>query len=273
MKALNIAASGMTAQQLNVDTISNNIANVNTTAFKKSRMEFKDLLYDTMQKPGSAVNNGKPIGIQVGSGVMPSASYKFFTQGTMMETKKPLDLYIEGEGFFEVKGADGQNYFTKDGSLQTSVTEDGKLKLVTQNGDSVLDAGDNEITFDTNDPTSIDIAQDGKITYTDSTNTKTITDQPIKLVRFANPAGLENKGMNLYVQTDASGVAASESNDTASDGTTPKSVLHSGFLEASNVEIVEEMTNLITAQRAYEINSKTVQAADEMLGMANNLRR
>ena len=272
MKALNIAASGMMAQQLNVDTISNNIANVNTTAFKKSRMEFKDLLYDTMQKAGSAVNNGKPVPIQIGSGVMPSASYKFFTQGTMMQTDKPLDLYIEGEGLFEVKGADGQTYYTRDGSLQTSVTEDGKLKLVTQNGDSVMDAGDNEIFFDTSDPTSIDIGQDGRITYTDSTNTKTTTDQPIKLVRFANPAGLENKGMNLYTQTDASGEAVSESDDTG-DETSPKSVLHSGFLETSNVEIVEEMTSLITAQRAYEINSKTVQAADEMLGMANSLRR
>lgn len=270
MKALNIAASGMAAQQLNVDTISNNIANVNTTAFKEGRMQFEDLLYDTMQKAGSAANNGKPTPLQVGSGVMPSASYKVFTQGDMMQTNKPLDLYIEGEGFFAVQGSDGQTYYTRDGSFQTSVTSDGKLELVTKNGEPVLDAGDNTITIDTNDPSSINIGKDGTISYTDSTNTKTTTDQPIKLVRFPNPAGLDSRGMNLYAQTDASGTPVSE-NDSSYTG--PKSILHPGFLEASNVEIVQEMTNLITAQRAYEINSKTVQAADEMLGMANNLRR
>lgn len=273
MRALYTAASGMKAQQMNVDVISNNLANLNTTAFKKDRVEFEDMLYETIQKGTAPENNGKPVNVQVGHGVMPSATLKTFTMGNVETTENPLDLLIDGEGFFTVKGPNEQIYYTRDGSFKLGATADGELKLVTKDGYSVLDASDNEIIISAKDPSKIVIDQGGLISYTDSTGADTTSEQPLKVVKFLNRAGLESKGLNLYVQTDASGEAISESEEETEEGTSGMSIIRQGFLETSNVQVVEEMVKLITAQRAYEVNSKSVQAADEMLGMANNLRR
>lgn len=272
MRALYTAASGMVAQQMNVDVISNNLSNVNTTAFKKDRVEFKDMLYETIQKGGSPENNGKPVNIQVGHGVMPSATLKTFTAGNAQATENPLDLFIEGDAFFVIKGINDQIYYTRDGSFKLGMNEEGTLNLVTSDGYKVLDAGDNEIIIDTKDSKNISIDGNGLIGYLDSTGTIVSAEQPIKLVKFLNPAGLESKGMNLYIETVASGEAVAESEED-SEESSESSIIRQGFLETSNVQIVEEMVKLIVAQRAYEINSKAVQASDEMLGMANSLRR
>lgn len=273
MRALYTAASGMMAQQMNVDVISNNLANVNTTAYKKDRVEFKDMLYETLQKGGVPEEGGKPTNIQVGHGVLPSATLKNFTMGNVDPTENPLDLLIDGEGFFSVRGLNNQTFYTRDGSFKLGATEDGSLKLVTSSGYSVLDLSDNEIIIDTKDPSKITIEQDGSISYMDSEGNITSVEQPIKLVRFLNRAGLESKGSNLYIQTAASGEPISEAEEDLEEGASTNSILRQGFLETSNVQVVEEMVKLIVAQRSYEVNSKSVQAADEMLSMANNLRR
>lgn len=272
MRALYTAASGMKAQQMNVDTISNNLANVNTTAYKKARVEFKDVLYQTIQKGVAPEDNGKPVSIQVGNGVMPSATLKSFAQGNVEATENPLDLLLDGVGFFAVKATNDQIFYTRDGSFKLGATEDGTLKLVTSEGYSVLDSGDNEIFVDVQDPTKVTISGDGVISYINSDGTTTSADAAIKVVDFMNRAGLDNKGMNLYVQTAASGEAISEE-ETDNAGMNVRSIIRQGFLETSNVQVVDEMVKLIVAQRSYEVNSKSVQAADEMLQMANSLRR
>lgn len=273
MRALYTAASGMIAQQMNVDAISNNLANVNTTSYKKSRVEFKDLFYETLQKAGSTEENGKPTNLQIGHGVMNVATQKLFNSGNPESTENPFDLFIEGEGFFTVKGPNDQIYYTRDGSFKLGTNEDGSLKLVNSEGYAVLDSSDNEVIIDAIEPSKVEISTDGIISYKDATGTKVSIEQPIKLVKFMNRAGLEAKGENLYVQTDASGEPISESEETEEEGTSTKSLIRQGFLETSNVQVVEEMVKLIVAQRAYEMNSKAVQASDEMLSMANNLRR
>lgn len=271
MRALYTAASGMIAQQMNVDAISNNLANVNTTAYKKDRVEFKDMLYDVEQKGGKAEDNGKPVNIQIGHGVIPVATLKSFKNGNMEPTENPLDLFIDGQGFFEVKGPGEQKLYTRDGSFKLGTNEDGSLKLVTAEGYAVLDSSDNEIIIEAKDPSKLVINENGIISYKDATGETVTAEQPIKLVKFMNPSGLESKGMNFYAQTDASGEATAQSEDE--EATEGNNLLRQGFLETSNVQVVDEMVKLIIAQRAYEMNSKSVQAADEMLGMANNLRR
>lgn len=263
MRALWTASTGMTAQQLNVDNISNNLANVNTIGYKKSRAEFKDLLYETLERDTIRDGEGKPVSVQVGHGVKTSAITKFFTTGNLEQTSNPYDLAINGDGFFVVMGPNGEELYTKDGSFKISVDGD-TTRLVTADGYFVQgDMGDIELGSDVKD---VIIDEAGIITVkrTDDTLEEI---GGLNIVTFANPAGLESVGSNFYKATGASGEAV----DTANDGSGGK-VLQ-GFLEYSNVQIVEEMVKLIQAQRAYEINSKSIQTADEMLSMANNLRR
>ncbi|MGE5633130.1 MAG: flagellar basal-body rod protein FlgG [Caulobacteraceae bacterium] len=263
MRALWTASTGMLAQQLNVDTISNNLANVNTIGYKKSRMEFKDLLYETMERGLVKDGQGKPVNLQVGHGVMSAASTKFFTTGNMEVTENPYDLALDGKGFFKILGPDGKEYYTKDGSFKISadgenynlVTSDGYY-VQGENGNVELGSQVKEVTIDTNGLISVK-REDGTIDELGN----------LSIITFVNPAGLESVGKNLYQATSASG----EAFDTQNDGT-GGNVLQ-GYLEYSNVQTVEEMVKLIQAQRAYEINSKSIQTADEMLSMANNLRR
>jgi flagellar basal-body rod protein FlgG len=263
MRALWTASTGMQAQQLNVDTISNNMANVNSISYKKTRTEFKDLLYETMERGIVKDGKGKPVNLQVGHGVMAAATTKFSTTGNLEATENPYDLAIDGQGFFKVLGPDGKEYYTKDGSFKISV--DGEnYNLVTsegyyvqgENGNIELGSEVKDVTIDAIGRISVK-RQDGTIEDLGS----------LSITSFVNPAGLESVGKNMYIPTGASG----EPHDTQNDST--GGTIMQGFLEYSNVQVVEEMVKLIQAQRAYEINSKTIQTADEMLGMANNLRR
>jgi flagellar basal-body rod protein FlgG len=263
MRALWTASSGMTAQQLNVDTIANNLANVNTTGYKKERAEFKDLLYVSLSRAEVVDGQGRPVGLQVGHGVRPSAIVKNFTQGSMQATGNPLDFAIDGDGFFVVRDQNDNLFYTRDGSFKLSIDGE-EASLVTSAGYFVqVEGADAELGSDINE---ITIDDSGMLMV--RRNDGTLDEiGVVDLVRFVNPAGLESVGGNLYRPTTASGEPI-EAEEPGANGR----ILQS-FLEASNVQVVEEMVKLITAQRAYEINSKSVQTADEMLQIANNLRR
>lgn len=267
MRALWSASSGMLAQQLNVDTISNNLANVNTSGFKKSRVEFKDLLYETLRRPDVyQMGLGTPVGIQVGHGVRPAATARTFTEGNLQQTGNTFDLAIDGEGFFMVERPDGTRAFTRDGSFKVAI--DGTDRnLVASEGYYVLSADEDYITIPEG-YRDISISGDGLITGKDE-NGNIQELGTVGIVKFLNPEGLLAAGNNLFEQTAASGEYQLKQ-DPSEPGY--GSILQ-GFLEMSNVQVVEEMVNLITAQRAYEINTKAIQTADEMLGEANNLRR
>ncbi len=258
MRALWTAGSGMRAQQLNIDVIAHNLANVNTTGFKKSRVEFQDLLYETLRAAGAGEGiGGAPVGLQVGHGVRPVATQRLFSPGSLQETGNPLDVAIEGVGFFEVELPDGSTAYTRDGSFKL----DADGYLVTSDGYYLVP----EIMIPP-EAQDISIGPDGTITYL-LDGEREEGDQ-ITLVTFSNPAGLEAIGRNLYRDSGAAG--------TMEEGLIPGEncgTLASGYLEMANMQVVEEMVNMIIAQRAYEINAKAIQAADEMLGMANNLRR
>lgn len=260
LRALYTSSTGMLAQQLNVDNIAHNIANVNTTGYKKSRIEFQDLIYQTLRRPAVADKTSQPSGLWVGLGVKPSATQSVFSQGNLNPTDNPLDVAIQGCAFFQVKSSSKDEYlYTRDGSFKL----DSKGNLVTTDGYLVDGVG-------TIDPEAYDItiAPDGTVTYKKSGDDKPSEAGKIKLAKFTNPAGLEKVGKNMYRHTASSGEAQEWKPDDD-----PSVSLQAGYLEASNVQIVEEMVNLITAQRAYEINSKVVQSSDEMLGIASNLRR
>src|SRR5580704_6684441 len=259
LRALYSAATGMESQQLNLDVISNNLANVNTAGFKKSKIEFQDLLYDKITSPGADVGSGNvlPTGVQVGHGSNPVATSRIFTEGELTQTGERLDVAIQGDGFFEVQMPDGSLAYTRDGSLKVDstgrvITSDG---LPVQGGFQPIPAG----------TTSVTISSDGTVTTTGGTGTQTFQ---VQLTRFANPAGLQATGRNLYIQTNASG-----SPETGNPGENGYGTLQQGYVESSNVKVVEEMVNMIVAQRAYEVNSKAVQSADEMMQISNNLRR
>lgn len=259
LRALYSAASGMEAQQLNLDVISNNLANVNTTGFKKSKIEFEDLLYQTTAQPGAEQGSGNqlPTGIQIGHGSKVVATSRVFTTGELSQTGEQLDVAINGDGFFEVQMPDGTLSYTRAGSLKTDsggriTTSDG---LPLAGGWQAVPAGTTNIT----------IAPTGAVTYTTANGN---TNFQVQLARFINPNGLESIGNNLFKETQASGPPQLGNPDEAGYGS-----LTQGSLEMSNVQIVEEMVNLIMAQRAYEVNSKAVQAADEMLQQGNNLKR
>lgn len=259
LRSLYSSASGMQSQQLNLDTISNNLANVNTTGFKKSKIEFQDLLYQTYRPAGAEQGGGNllPTGLQVGHGSRVVATSKIFTTGEFTRTGESLDVAIQGDGFFEVQLPDGTRAYTRDGALKRAsdgrvVTSDG---LVVQGGFQPIPAG----------TTDISISPNGDVETRGSNGTQTFR---VTLVRFANPAGLDSIGRNLYRETGASGTP-----EIGNAGENGFGTMQQGFLEMSNVKVVEEMVNLIVAQRAYEVNAKSVQAADEMMQLSNNLRR
>ncbi|WZL73631.1 flagellar basal-body rod protein FlgG [Clostridiaceae bacterium 35-E11] len=263
MRALWTAASGMKAQQLNVDTISNNIANVNTTSYKKQRVEFKDLLYETLSKNNLEGGIGKPVNLEVGHGVMPMATLRSFAKGNLEQTNNDLDFAIDGDGFFMVRDENDNLFYTKDGSFKLSV-EDNEATLVTSEGYFVQsDAGDIELGEDVEE---ITVSPNGMINVKRKGEEESEEYGQLTTVSFANPSGLEALGKNLYKETIASGEAIEAFEGEAGE-------VMQGFLETSNVQVVEEMIKLITAQRAYEINSKSIQTADQMLEQANNLRR
>lgn len=260
MRSLYTASTGMYAQQLNVDNLANNMSNVNTVGFKKQRVEFQDLLYQTIKRPVSTEETNQPVGLSVGLGVKPAAIATLFSQGTLQNTENPLDVAINGDGFFkiEVEGYD-EPLYSKDGSFKI----DGEGNLVTADGYKVVGAEQlDEGAYD------VKIDETGLVTYMIAGQNDPQEAGRLELARFTNPMGLARMGNNLYQATPNSG----EAQDC--DLLTDKSVsLIPCHLEMSNVKIVEEMVNLITAQRAYEINSKVIQSSDEMLQTASNLRR
>ncbi len=257
--ALYSSATGMQAQQLNLDTIANNLANVNTTGFKKSKLEFQDLLYQQSRPAGadSGAGNQVPSAMQIGAGSRVVSTAKIFTQGTLSQTGEQLDIGIQGDGFYEIQKPDGTSAYTRDGSFKLSSTG----QVVTNDGYPVL-SGFQPIPTGA---TSIAVSQTGAVTVQTATGT---TSFQIQLVRFANPTGLENAGGNLYLETTASGTPELGNPGEQGFGTTIQ-----GYLEGSNVNVVGEMVNMIIAQRAYEINSKAIQTSDAMLQEVNNLKR
>jgi flagellar basal-body rod protein FlgG len=257
LDSLYIAATGMQAQQLNVDTISNNLANVNTTAFKRSRVTFEDTLYREIGRRNALL--GDAAAARFGTGVAVSDTTKLFTDGELAQTDAPLDVAIRGQGFFEVLLPDGSRAFTRGGTLQVN-----KDRLLTTADGQVI-APALEIP---SDATAIAIDTTGHITATVPGQTNPVEIGQFELARFVNPGGLSAIGNNLYLATDKSGDPLLGKPCDASFGT-----LSQGFLEASNVKLVDELVALLVAQRGFEVNSKTVQASDEMLSLINNLRR
>lgn len=265
MRSLWTAGSGMLAQQLNVDVIANNLANVNTTSFKKDRVEFKDLMYETIERANILENEGRPVNLQVGHGTIPVSTIKSFTMGSLEPTDNPLDFAINGEAFFMVLDPAGNVLYTRDGSFKVSMSEFGK-RLTTSEGYPVLDDTWNEIIIDV-DINKLNISEDGELSYIDESGVTIPMGQRIGLVKFDNVKGLESTGRNFYAETEASGEPVLDWEQGE------RSILMQRYLETSNVQIVEEMVKLIVAQRAYEISSKAVQSSDEMMGIANNLKR
>lgn len=270
MRSLWTAASGMVSQQMNVDTISNNLANVNTVGYKKSRMEFKSLLYETMAKAGVDGNGaGRPVNLQIGHGVRAISTAKTYTMGNIEMTDNPLDLAIDGEGFFAVLGANDEYLYTRDGAFKISML-DGEAMLVTSDGYPILSTDEEPIYIPPEvNISSLIIGEDGNFSYVDGEGTTIDLGIQLLVVQFPNRAGLENIGHNFVKQTSASGEAMYEIDDEVNT----RSKLIQGSLESSNVQVVEEMVKLIIAQRAYETNSKAIQTSDDMLAQANQLKR
>jgi len=261
LRSLFISASGMEAQRLNLDVIANNLANANTVGFKKSRADFQDLMYQNLRTPGATSAEGLqiPSGIMIGLGVRPIAVQKIFTQGDFVQTGNSLDMVIEGDGFFQISLPDGTIAYTRAGAFKL----DSEGRIVNSDG-YLLEPG---ITVPAN-TLNITIGSDGKVTVLQAGSSTPVEIGQIEIAKFANPAGLMPIGKNLFLQTDSSGEAI-----TGIPGSEGMGTIAQGFLELSNVNIVEEMVNMIISQRAYEINSKAIQASDEMLQTINNLKR
>ena len=262
MQALHTAASGMRAQEENVQTVANNIANIRTTGFKKQRAEFQDLLYTDTRRVGSTSSSSGtvvPTGIQIGSGVKFAATSRVLTQGSLEQTEQPLNVAVRGEGYFEIQLPDGRTAYTHDGSFERN--QDGEI--VTLDGYTVGGG----ITIP-QDAISITISNDGEVEVVEGTNAAPSNVGTIELANFINPGGLEAIGDNLFVETAASG-----SPQTGNPGDEGLGTVLQGFLEGSNVEAVAEISDLITAQRAYELNSRVISAADEMMQSAGQISR
>ncbi|MBO4775935.1 MAG: flagellar hook-basal body protein [Lachnospiraceae bacterium] len=270
VRSLWTAATGMIAQQNNVDTIANNLANVNTTGYKTEVAEFKSLLYQDIQaKTTSGNGETKPVGAQVGLGVRNSSVTSRFTQGNFYDSTNDLAFAVSGDGFFGIRGQDGNTYYTRNGDFHLATYGKG-LALSTSDGNLVLDTNGKAIELGSNILSSkLTISGDGELCYPDETNNPKSLGITIGLWQFNNPSGLEKIGDSSYSVTAASGPAM---NENTTQGLT-KSDLRQGYLEGSNVQVVDEMVNMIVAQRAYELNSKAIQATDEMMGQANSLRR
>ena len=261
IRALYTAATGMEAQQLNIDVIANNLANVSTSGFKKSRADFQDLLYQTLKEPGvSATGTTQvPTGIQVGLGVRPAAVERIHLQGDFNQTTNPLDVAIEGDGLFQVTLPDGNPAYTRAGAFKLDSTG----SVVTSEGDPITP----QITIPQG-AESINIGNDGTVSVTLAGQSAPTQVGQIQTVRFANPAGLRAEGRNLFRETDTSGTP-----QLGTPGQDGLGQLSQGFLESSNVSVVEELVAMITGQRAYEINSRAITAADEMLRTAAGIGR
>jgi flagellar basal-body rod protein FlgG len=261
IRALYTAASGMDAQQTNIDNVAHNLANVNTTGFKKTRVEFEDLVYEEMRVAGSetSASTAAPVGLEVGLGTRAVATARNFSSGNLRSTGSPLDLAIEGSGFFQVSMPDGTTGYTRAGSLHL----DAQGLIVTASGYPL----EPQITIPSN-ATSVSVSRDGIVTAAIAGQSGTQTLGTLELAGFANPAGLRPVGGNIFATTTASGEA-----ETGAPGIDGRGTLAQGFLEDSNVSVVEEMVNMIIGQRAYEANSRVVKAADEMLTQVNNLVR
>jgi len=260
LRAFSTAATGMTGQQTMVDVIANNLANVNTSGFKRSQVNFQDLLYVTMEEPGTEIASGinSPSGIEIGSGVRAASTIKVFSPGELENTGNPLDIAIAGDGFLQITMPNGELRYTRDGSLMTNANGE----LVTSIGYAIEPAISVPI-----DAVSVSIEKDGGVNITDSSGTQSVIGT-VQLARFPNPSGLSSEGGNLLAETEASGTPT-----TGTPGENGIGTIQSGFLEKSNVQMVTELVNLITAQRAYEINSKAIRAGDDMLRTANGIVR
>jgi len=261
LKALWIAATGMEAQNLNIDVIANNLANVNTPGFKKDRADFEDLMYQTIKLAGAPATSQtqNPTGLSIGQGVRPVSVQKIFSQGDYKQTNNPLDIAIEGDGFFQVLLPNGDLAYTRAGAFK--LDRDGRI--VTADGNPIQP----EITIP-QDAEAINIGEDGTVSVLQPGNSAPTQLGQIQLVKFINPAGLRPIGRNLFMPTDSSGEPI-----LGIPGENGFGTLAQGYLEMSNVSVVEEMVNMILAQRAYEINAKAIQTADEMLQIANNIKR
>lgn len=262
IRALYSAGSGMTAQQTNIDNIAHNLANANTVGFKMRRTQFQDLLYQSLIQPGNAAGSQTvvPAGLQLGLGTRPSSNEIIFSQGSFSTTNNPLDLVIQGHGFFQVRRPNGDLAYTRAGGFQ--LDRDGNI--VTSEGDAL----EPQITIPP-EAQSVTIAADGTVSYTQPGQTSSQLAGQIQLAGFTNPAGLNSLGANLYQPTDASG-EPTVGNPGGQEGL---GTLLQGYVEQSNVSVVEEFINMIVSQRAYEANSKVVKAADDMYQQVNNLTR
>lgn len=253
IRSLWISKTGLDAQQTQMDVISNNLANVSTSGFKRSRAVFEDLLYQTLRQPGaqSSQQTQLPSGLQLGTGVRPVATERVFTQGNLQQTSNSKDIAIQGSGFFQVLLPDGATAYTRDGSFQV----DSQGQLVTSSGFVIQPA----LTIPAN-VESITVGRDGTVSVTQPGSAQPVQVGSLQLATFINPAGLQAMGENLYVETAASGSA-----NTNTPGTNGAGLLSQGYVETSNVNVVEELVNMIQTQRAYEINSKAITTSDQML--------
>ncbi len=258
MRAFSTSATGMMAQEMLVNVIANNLANVNTTGFKRSQVEFQDLLYAKQREAGAEISSGvnAPTGMEVGTGVRVSSTMRVFAVGDFNNTQRNLDVAILGDGFLQVLTPNGDTRYTRDGSLMVNANG----QLVTASGHQLEPA----VSIPT-DASSIEIASDGGVNVTDSEGVTSVVGM-IQLARFPNPTGLTSQGDNLYSANEASGAAV-----IGTAGQNGLGEIQAGFLEKSNVQMVTELVNLITAQRAYEINSRAIKAGDEMLRNTNNI--
>lgn len=270
VRSLFTAATGMRTQQINVDNIANNLANVNTVGYKTQKTEFKTLLYQTIQTKTTTVNGvPKPITAQVGLGSRVASNTSIFSQGNMLSSDSTADFAINGAGFFAVRGTEGEIYYTRNGNFNWTIGNDG-TSITTSDGYYVLDTNGNPIVLPNGVGTSSAvITEAGQIGYQTADGNYVDLGQTFGMYQFNNPAGLERQASTLFRETEASGEAMNE----ATTPTLIKSKIAQGYLEGSNVQVGDEMVNLIVAQRAYEMNSKAITTSDQMLEMANNLKR
>jgi flagellar basal-body rod protein FlgG len=262
IRAFNTCATGMAAQQTVLDNTANNLANLNTTGFKSSSVEFQDLLYETIRQPGATSTQGLqlPTGLQLGTGVKVAGTSRLFTQGSVQTTGNSLNMAINGNGFFQITNPAGGFYYTRDGTFQLNATN----QLVTADGYLVYPA----MTFPTGTQ-SITVGSDGTVSVTTATSPGQSTQiGQLTITNFPNPAGLSAFGNNLFIQSPASGQPI-----TTTPGLNGTGLIQGGALEQSNVNVVQEMVNLIQAQRAYEFNTKAIQAADQMLASSTSIIR
>jgi flagellar basal-body rod protein FlgG len=271
VRSLWTAATGMLAQQTNLDVIANNLSNVNTTGYKSQVNEFKSLLYQNIQTRTTNANGEvKPIGAQVGLGVRNASITTIYTAGNLQASESDTSFAITGKGFFAVRGADGEDYYSRAGNFTWSLGGNGQNMLTDIEGNPVLSTTGNPIVLNqTYALSSIQVTKDGELMYPDADDVMQPMNIRIGLFQFNNPAGLEKEGDNLYAQSAASGVPINEATNNAVED----SQIMQGYLEGSNVAVADEMVNMIVTQRAYELNSKAITASDEMLQQANNLRR